>query len=113
MFEIREMDAVNIKGDSSKPHHSTREKNIFLLILFCFQSLARNKAHESKSIRSHSNTNHKQAKRDSVQIATKGESMGFKAGRAISPTSKLIIKFLSEQITPQSVIEISDEVAAT
>jgi hypothetical protein len=39
--------------------------------------------------------------------------MGFKADRAISPTSKLIIKFLKERTTPQSAITISDEVGAS
>jgi hypothetical protein len=39
--------------------------------------------------------------------------MGFKADRAISPTSKLIINFLKERTTPQSAIAISDEVGAT
>ena len=39
--------------------------------------------------------------------------MGFKADRAISPTSKLIVNFLNERTTPQSVITISDAVGAS
>jgi hypothetical protein len=40
-------------------------------------------------------------------------SMGFKADRAISPTSKLIMIYLTERTALQSVISISDAVGAS
>ena len=39
--------------------------------------------------------------------------MGFKADRAMSPTSKLIMIYLNARTTPQAVIAISDEVGAS